>query len=1240
MKKALTMLLTLLAALTLLAGTAIADDPLPTTEFNDHDFFDTLLVLDPDASTADFEVSVSIARITDDVKNHVKTETLKNTTPVVTNLKEWNWTNRQDKQTIDATRYSRFVNQNVKYVSFETKDAKIDDDAAKNATIKVVYPYIGTYGGKKVGMELLITNIVPANYVWNPNTLWPARFQIAERPNYGIIMHNVHSADYDITLKYTDEDKIVEADDLYLTWSSLSYYYEMIFGEKNCFKEMVSPLAPVDYVYTVNDSNIRQNPEVGMGYLSRRDGTGNFVSTPLGKTDSNRYYAPFSGENKEADGNEYKDIVGHHTFPRNAVGFHFSNSAHMKTRVLSYANSMWFTLYPLGLTATTPNAPQGILLAASKEVAKENKTGKAQSSNTAIVTPGGEFEFVVSQKVNNLNYDSLIRYFSMQMAAVLPEEVDADTISCTLTNDQGENIAANADIMDNAKVNLNQSGEDWALLAAGDSNYDSSKEKNAVVANFKPDWLKNKDGMPLKGEQYYLTVKGKVKEGVADGTVLTFQGVSSFNKKKTLVTEETCKVLDQNTRLELESLNDVFKYEITTRVPQDAVSLTITDTLADVLEVVGMPSVNSTASGGININGNMVTCKFVDVTSDRGKPITLTITAKIKDGVTFQQLYNKYGVGKKETQIPNQAVASYQLKNNATTKINTNKVVVVPLAGLSLTKLVGDTFDTGNGTGVHPQVNSIPQAFQNDEFTFQVTLTDGQDQPLTGSYPLLINGADKGTITNGGTVKLKANQKFTIQKLPVGSKYSITETDIPKHWHKTTEANTVGVTVADTDAYIANALPLTSVSVRKEWDDANNQDGKRPNEITVTLNADGEAQESVVLNEANGWKHTFENLPAKDIKYTVTETVPKDYSMFQQGEGTDNVKITNKYTPGKTSVAVLKHWDDGHDQDGKRPASVTVELLADGVPTGKTLTLDAAGAWGGIFEDLDDMKDGQDIVYTVQETNVPTGYAATVTGSADTRFEITNTQIQDITVTKVWKDDNAPEGLRPHAIKVTLLADGEECEVQEIEPDADGNWTHTFKDMPKYKGGKEITYTVKEHEHDNSEKYTSTVTGDVKQGFTITNTYITKPEPQPPTPYYPDEPGGFTNCITFTKEWRGDVGDHIDYTMYYPDGSIRVNRLPLKYKKSETEWVYEGYVSSPGEYYIIEDAMPGYKVRYENVAPYENVKDRCYNGGRIINYKVPKTGDTASPALWIGLAVLGLGGLSALTLRKRRKALR
>ncbi len=67
--------------------------------------------------------------------------------------------------------------------------------------------------------------------------------------------------------------------------------------------------------------------------------------------------------------------------------------------------------------------------------------------------------------------------------------------------------------------------------------------------------------------------------------------------------------------------------------------------------------------------------------------------------------------------------------------------------------------------------------------------------------------------------------------------------------------------------------------------------------------------------------------------------------------------------------------------------------------------------------------------------------------------------------------------------------------------------------------------------------------------------------------------------------------------------------------------------------------MPaGYKVRYENVGKYADVTDRCYNGGTIINYKVPKTGDTADLRLWLGCVLLGVSaGCGALVCRGRKK---
>jgi hypothetical protein len=49
----------------------------------------------------------------------------------------------------------------------------------------------------------------------------------------------------------------------------------------------------------------------------------------------------------------------------------------------------------------------------------------------------------------------------------------------------------------------------------------------------------------------------------------------------------------------------------------------------------------------------------------------------------------------------------------------------------------------------------------------------------------------------------------------------------------------------------------TSVEAEKVWDDANNQDGIRPESVSVQLKADGQNKgEAVTLNAANQWKTT------------------------------------------------------------------------------------------------------------------------------------------------------------------------------------------------------------------------------------------------------------------------------------------------------------------------------------------------------------------------------------------------
>ena len=100
--------------------------------------------------------------------------------------------------------------------------------------------------------------------------------------------------------------------------------------------------------------------------------------------------------------------------------------------------------------------------------------------------------------------------------------------------------------------------------------------------------------------------------------------------------------------------------------------------------------------------------------------------------------------------------------------------------------------------------------------------------------------------------------------------------------------------------------------------------------------------------------------------------------------------VTNSYTPGKTSIQVTKAWDDANDQDGVRPTSVTIKLLADGKETDKKLVLSKENNWTGNFTDLDEYKDGKKIEYTISEETVGKGYTTLITGNVQEGFVVTN----------------------------------------------------------------------------------------------------------------------------------------------------------------------------------------------------------------------------------------------------------
>ena len=128
--------------------------------------------------------------------------------------------------------------------------------------------------------------------------------------------------------------------------------------------------------------------------------------------------------------------------------------------------------------------------------------------------------------------------------------------------------------------------------------------------------------------------------------------------------------------------------------------------------------------------------------------------------------------------------------------------------------------------------------------------------------------------------------------------------------------------------------------------------------------------------------------------------------------------------------------------------------------------------------------------------------------------------------------------------------------------------------------------------------------------------------------------------FTFTKSWEGDHEDSIDWVLYNPDGTVAHKKFNKKIV-SENEWRYEAWFSTDTDYYIVETVPAGYKAVYENVGAHAGETDRCYNGGKIINYKLPKTGDPADLRLWTGMALMGLGvACGAVMIGRRKKAQR
>ena len=309
--------------------------------------------------------------------------------------------------------------------------------------------------------------------------------------------------------------------------------------------------------------------------------------------------------------------------------------------------------------------------------------------------------------------------------------------------------------------------------------------------------------------------------------------------------------------------------------------------------------------------------------------------------------------------------------------------------------------------------------------------------------------------------------------------YTIKYTDLPRFNNGTEVEYTV--TESAIDGYTTAGSPAkdhgtitnkhepekTSVKITKVWDDADNQDGIRPDSVSVQLKAGDTAQgDRVTLDASNNWTHTWENLDkyanGTEIAYTADEVeVPARYTKEVTGSAAAGFTVTNKHTPDTLTVEGTKTWDDS-EYVGKpgyeRPESITVHLTGEVTVDGQTSTVvtqdtttTEADEWKYSFTDLPKNYKGQEISYKVTE-DVPTGYEATVDGYNIKNTPVAKKDIIDPVTLEITKTDKVTGDTLAGAVFTVTDAGGKQ--VATATTDAEGKATLTFVTAG--------TYTMKE----------------------------------------------------------------------------------------------------------------------------------------------------------------------------------
>jgi len=414
------------------------------------------------------------------------------------------------------------------------------------------------------------------------------------------------------------------------------------------------------------------------------------------------------------------------------------------------------------------------------------------------------------------------------------------------------------------------------------------------------------------------------------------------------------------------------------------------------------------------------------------------------------------------------------------------------------------------------------EEFEAGAFTIEVTGPNGYSKEL--KLPVEKDGELEWSVTLNNLAAGQYSVKETAAA-GTGNGYSV-EASYMVHG-ASAQVGTIAVedtktsflTVVNEYTYVPNGVEVT---VAKVWDDANDQDGKRPDAVKFAMYVGEDKVQEIVVETPDAedpnrftaqfvydaYKHSGE-VRAEEIGHFIGDLyIPGMPEGYRATVSEDQLTITNTYVPEETEIVVQKVWGEG--TEGKEQA-VTVILKANDQEVGrKEISVpgeeetDLLENWNVTFENLPKFENGELIYYSVEEVALGENWYSEVTSEGNV-WTVTNTYVEDVpevtahTVSKVWVDDNNRSGKRPSTIVVRLRQDGTNYGAPVV-LNAANSWTYTWEDLP-------VDHVYTAYEVSVPSGYRASATSGVVQTI-LTNTLIVEEPTEPeesPTVIIPNE---------------------------------------------------------------------------------------------------------------------------------------